>query len=69
MIDGTTGLLVKDNNPNSFANALLKLVDNDNLRAEMSVEGWEFVRKKFHYTRLVNDMSELYYRLLNGKHA
>ena len=31
----------------------------------MSRVGWDHVKNKFHYTRLVRDMTNLYYDLLN----
>ena len=40
------------------------LVENDEMRKQMSEDGWIFVRDKFHYTRLVNDMKNLYDELL-----
>lgn len=59
-----TGFIVPSENVNDFAEALLKLVENDVLRKQMSEKGWEFVKEKFHYERLVNDMRELYFSLL-----
>ncbi|MDT8413114.1 MAG: glycosyltransferase [Vicingaceae bacterium] len=59
-----TGFIVPPGNVNAFAEALLKLVENDVLRKRLSENGWEFVKEKFHYERLVNDMRELYFSLL-----
>lgn len=59
-----TGCIVPSGNVNAFAEALLKLIENDVLRKQMSEKGWEFVKEKFHYERLVKDMSELYFSLL-----
>ena len=33
----------------------------------MSQNGWNFVREKFHYTRLVKDMEAYYLELLEQK--
>jgi hypothetical protein len=41
------------------------MVEDDEMRNSFSGEGWNFVREKFHYTRLVADMKKLYYNLLN----
>lgn len=61
-----TGIVVPSGNNQAFSEALLKLVENDALRKQMSEKGWEFVKEKFHYERLVNDMRELYFSLLEN---
>ena len=61
-----TGFIVSSGNNQSFFEALLKLVENDALRKQMSEKGWEFVKEKFHYERLVNDMRELYFSLIEN---
>lgn len=61
-----TGFIVPSENVNAFSEALLKLVENNMLRKQMSEKGWEFVKEKFHYERLVNDMRELYFSLLEN---
>ncbi len=61
-----TGLVVPSGNNQAFSEALLKLVENDALRKQMSEKGWEFVKEKFHYERLVSDMRELYFSLLEN---
>jgi glycosyltransferase involved in cell wall biosynthesis len=61
-----TGLIVSSGDKQAFSEALLKLVENDALRKQMSEKGWEFVKEKFHYERLVNDMRELYFSLLEN---
>ncbi|MCW8896800.1 MAG: glycosyltransferase [Flavobacteriales bacterium] len=61
-----TGFIVSSGNVGFFAEALLKLVDNNILRKEMGEKGWEFVKEKFHYERLVNDMRQLYFSLLEN---
>ena len=48
------------NSPQSFADGLLRLIESEELRQEMSEKGWDHVREKFHYTRLTADMSALY---------
>ncbi len=45
----------------SFAKNLFLFTENDKLRSEMGEKGWDFVKEKFHYSRLVNDMKEIYY--------
>jgi glycosyltransferase involved in cell wall biosynthesis len=64
VIPGKTALLTDNNNALEFGKNLLNLVENENLRKEFSENGWDFVREKFHYTRLISDMKQLYYKLL-----
>ena len=66
VVEGVTALLSHSKtDPNQFADLLLQLTENKERRDDMSRVGWEHVRNKFHYTRLVRDMTELYYELLN----
>lgn len=59
-----TAFLCKNNNLGEFSEALLKLIENDSIRGSMSEKGWDHVREKFHFTRLVKDMESLYNSLL-----
>jgi glycosyltransferase involved in cell wall biosynthesis len=59
-----TALLCANNNSSEFADQLLKLAENDQLRASMAKNGWLHVKEKYHYTRLVTDMENLYDQLL-----
>ena len=61
-----TGFIVSSGNNQAFSEALLKLVENDVLRKKMGEKGWEFVKEKFHYERLVDDMRQLYFSLLEN---
>lgn len=47
-----------------FTEKLLQLCENDVLRSKTGDAGKDFVLERFHYTRLVNDVRELYLRLL-----
>lgn len=67
VIPDVTARLVDNFSPDSFAAALLLLVENDGLRAEMSLHSWDFVREKFHFTRLVRDVDRLYKQLLSAR--
>lgn len=64
VIPGQTALLCTNNNLQEFSAALLKLLEDDQLRASMAGKGWPHVKEKFHYTRLVSDMEKLYSSLL-----
>ncbi len=67
VLEGKTALLSPTQNVEAFSANLLELVENDARRKQMSEDGWIFVRDKFHYTRLVNDMKNLYDELLAKK--
>ena len=59
-----TALLADINDDQTYCEHLLRLIQNDTLRQQFGSEGWDFVKVKFHYSRLVNDMKNLYNGLL-----
>ena len=61
-----TALLCENNNLNQFADGLLKIIENNELRVSMSRKGWLHVKEKYHYSRLVSDMENLYAKLLKS---
>ena len=63
--DNTTGYIVPKNDLTKFSEKLKELVENKNKRETFSKNGWGFVKDKFHYTRLVNDVEMLYKKLLD----
>ncbi|MCF0206681.1 MAG: glycosyltransferase [Bacteroidales bacterium] len=65
VVEGETALLSKSKDLETFSRNLETLVNNDQLRAEMSEKGWDFVKTRFHYTRLVQDTRNLYDELLS----
>jgi len=65
VLKNKTALLAENDNLEDFTAKLLQLVENEELRNEMSCHGWDFVKDKFHYTRLVKDMKLLYDELLS----
>lgn len=65
VLDGETGYIIPKNDINLFSIKLLELINDKVKRESFSKNGWEFVKDKFHYTRLVKDVEELYYKLLN----
>lgn len=64
---GKTGMLINHSDVHHYTQSLVELVTNDALRIQMGEAGWKHVSTKFHYTRLVNDMRDLYYELLEAK--
>lgn len=60
VLQNETAFLCNNNDLKQFSQALLKLIEEDNTRLGMSQKGWGHVKEKFHYTRLVKDMEDLY---------
>jgi glycosyltransferase involved in cell wall biosynthesis len=65
VLPGITALLCENDNVDEFTEQLLKVTEDKGLRKKMSEQGWKHVKEKFHFTRLVNDMEEIYQKLLN----
>jgi len=66
VIPGETALLSNNGNINDFADKLLELIHNDNLRDTLSDKGWDHVKEKYNYKRLVSDMKDMYNNMLNS---
>jgi len=64
VIKNETALLSRVGDVESFAQNLLRLVEDEGLRNKMSQKGADFVRHTFSYQRLCKDMAELYHSLL-----
>ncbi len=67
VIDKKTALVADSDD--KFIHSLGRLVQDDNLRNSLAGNGWDFVKDKFHYTRLISEMSGLYQSLLQKKNA
>jgi glycogen(starch) synthase len=65
--DGQSGLLVENENPQAFADAMLFLLDNPHLALEMGQQGRARARELFSLDRCVDDYEALYQRLLRQK--
>ncbi len=66
-IPGQTAFLSPSGDIESFALNLLRLIEDDDLRTAFGKAGREKVYERFHYSRLVTEMSALYKRLLKEK--
>lgn len=64
VVHGGTGLLSDSGDADGLARDLVRLIEDHSLRARLGAQGWEHVRDRFHYTRLVNDTTALYGSLL-----
>ncbi len=63
VIPNKSAFLSDVNDYRTFSKQLLQLINDDELRISFGQNG-NHVFDKFHYTRLVNDMENLYYKLL-----
>ena len=64
MLDKKSGFIIQKGDLKDYAEKLVFLIENDEIRRKMSQNGWSYVEGKFHYTRLVRDMENLYNELL-----
>src|SRR5690554_1262717 len=64
VLPGQTAFLSDSDDTENFKINLLEMVNNDELRLEFGEKGWNFVKNKFHYERLVKDITKLYEELL-----
>lgn len=67
VVEGQTALLANVQDSETFSNHLLRLVQDDDLRRQMGQRGRANVLKRFSYQRLMQDMSALYFELLEKK--
>ncbi len=67
VIPGKTAFLSPTGNTEQFAEHLLQLVENDALRSTFGKQGYEFVKEKFSFKRLVRDTEQFYEQLLRLK--
>jgi glycosyltransferase involved in cell wall biosynthesis len=67
VLEGQTGYLVESRDVDSFADRLVRLAENPELRNQLGQAGAEHIRSKFAYQRLVSDMAALYHELLEKK--
>ena len=65
VVPENTALLSESGDVRGLEEQLLRLMENDALRRAMGQGGWAHVSGRFHYTRLVNDVDQLYRGLLN----
>ncbi len=65
--ENKTALLSKSKDVNGYLQNLSRLVTDDNLRLKFSANGWDFVYHKFHYQRMVTEIENLYYEILENK--
>lgn len=62
-----TGIITEPGNTTALSDALLLLTDSPDLRVQMGHTGISHVSRSYSYQRLVRDMSDYYYQLLERK--
>ncbi|MES2850823.1 MAG: glycosyltransferase family 4 protein [Bacteroidota bacterium] len=69
VIHGETGFITEVGDVNLFAGFVVKLIEDEQLRARMGKSGYENVVKRYSKQRLINDMRSLYLSFLQKKKA
>lgn len=69
VMDGRTALLSEVRDKAGFCKNLLQLVEDDLGRAQLGSNGWKYVKEKFHHSRLISEVQELYWELLEKSGA
>lgn len=67
VLEGQTALLANVQDTETFCEHLLNLVQDNDLRKKLGSNSREHVMERFSYQRLVSDMSQLYFELLERK--
>ena len=67
VVEGQTALLSAIEDTDAFCRNLLQLVEDDTLREKLGCNSSHMVMQRFSYQRLMNDMAQLYYELLQKK--
>lgn len=69
VLDNQCGFVTQPDDADIFAEALLQLINKPELRTYFGTQGKNFVQTKYSYQRLVSDMSNYYYTLLDKKNV
>jgi glycosyltransferase involved in cell wall biosynthesis len=69
ILAGESGLISPKDDLNEMSNNLLSLINDEKRRKHMGESGYAFVKDKFTYDRLANDMNLLYKELLDKKNT
>lgn len=65
VISEKTGLLANIDDTFDYSNKLLKLVENNDFRYNLSKQGWQNVKEKYSYESLIRNTENLYNELLS----
>jgi glycosyltransferase involved in cell wall biosynthesis len=67
VLDGKTALLSPSQDVEIMSQNIVQLMNDQALYQSMKLHGWEFVRDRFQYERMVEDVDQLYKRILRDK--
>ena len=65
--ENNTAFIIEDLSVKEYTEKLLILIEDEKKRNFMSQKGWNYVKDKFHYTRLCSNMEEFYLEKLENK--
>lgn len=63
VVPNKTALLSDVSDKEKYCNNLFSLISNDSQRTELGRGGWDFVKNRFGYERLVSEVKNLYHQL------
>ena len=66
VVDGVTGILVEPRNPEQLAEAILKLIEDPELRLRMGQEGRRYVLKHYRWVDNAAEMAKLYRQYIHS---
>jgi glycosyltransferase involved in cell wall biosynthesis len=61
---GKSALVCRSRNPEDFGRQMKQLIEQDEIRKNLSKQGTDFVFGLYNYMRLIEDMKKLYRQLL-----
>jgi glycosyltransferase involved in cell wall biosynthesis len=64
ILDGETGLLVRQKDPDALARAILRLLGDETLRTRLAANGLAHVREFFHWGRITRELVATYERAI-----
>ena len=65
--ENKTAFIIEDFSVKDYSEKLLILIEDEKKRIFMSQNGWSYVKDKFHYTRLCDNVENLYLELLQNE--
>lgn len=67
VVDGQTAMMSPSRDVESMSQNIVKLITDKQFYETMKQHGWEYVRDRFQYHRMVDEMRNLYFNLLHSK--
>jgi glycosyltransferase involved in cell wall biosynthesis len=65
ILNGNRGILVNPNDENELTSAATKLIENNDLRNSLRIEGFEYIKHNHSLKNLSNHLREIYNNLIN----